>query len=163
MANDSANGSAAGSAFKTGEGNTSSSSESGASVASMRHPLTTMPSSVFSTSLSARSASVCPAHPAARLARGETDVEVIGRASEHPAAEVGPGLHHARALAQVFGAFRNDERQAGAAAVVGAKGHRLGMLHLHVVERGARARAMGEGGMRGTAAGARAADPDFRA
>ena len=51
----------------------------------------------------------------------------------------------------------------GATAVVGAKRHRLGMLHLHVVERRDRARAIGKRGMRGNVAGARAADPDFRA
>ena len=186
-------------AFNTVEESTSSSSESGASVASIRHPLTTMPSVVFSISLSARSASVCRFQPAARLARGidqrmrrapvvmaapvhsnrtycrrgadrclknsraadrgETHVEVIRRAAEHPAAEVGPRFHHARALAQSSALSGLDEGHA-ARPPSRAVRHRLGMLDLHVVERRDRARAIGKRGMRGDVAGARAADPD---
>ncbi len=91
---------------------------------------------------------------ARRSHRGDTYVEVVGRAPEHPASEVRPRLHHASTLAHVLDALRNHERHAGAAAIVGAKRHRLRMLHLHVVERGDRTRAVRKRRMRGDVAGA---------
>ena len=93
--------------------------------------------------------------------RRDAGVEVVGRAPEHPAAELGPSPHHRAALAHVVGALRLDEGEAGALAALDAIGHRLGMLDLHVVERGERARDRLERRMGGRVGDALAADPDF--
>ena len=83
---------------------------------------------------------------------GERDVHEVGRAAHHAAGGARPVQHHHAARFQFLAGARDDERQADAVAGGGRGiGHLVAVLRiaLHVVERGDRARAAGEAGMRG--------------
>ena len=80
----------------------------------------------------------------------KANVEVVGRAAQHPAAEAGPGGHHAAPAFELLHAARRDEGEAdgvtGARRGVGHLVPELGVM-LHVVQHSDRRRASASAGM----------------
>ena len=97
--------------------------------------------------------------------RHQRDVEVVGRAPDHPAAVVGPVLHHRPPARQVLARLRRQEGQPDRlAARRRLVGHRLaqGRVVLHVVEVRDRARGVARGRVGRHVLDALPAEPDLR-